>query len=286
MAVIATGFFDGVHLGHRLVIDTLVAEAARRGEDAIVVTFWPHPRMVLQKDARDLRILSTPEEKRGRLLEAGAKDVMVIPFDRDFASLEADQYLKYLMLEYGASCVVLGYDTRFGSDQLETGRIAQKAFTAGIDAVVAPEFRIADGLAVSSTRIRSALLSGDVCGAAEMLGYRYSFSGVVVGGRQLGRTIGFPTANTKLCNPLKLVPANGVYATEVEVCGERLRGMTNIGDDGRIETHIFDFDRQIYGLEIRVSFVARLRDEMRFGSLEELKSQLLIDQAACRNLLV
>ena len=278
MAVIATGFFDGVHPGHRLVIDTLVAEARRRNEEAIVVTFWPHPRTVLQKDARDFRILTSSEEKTALLKDAGATDVRVLQFSRDFAALTAAQYLKYLMLEYGASCVVLGYDTRFGSDVQGAGVIAHIASTLGLDAVIAPEWRMPDGSPMSSTRIRTTLQSGDVALASEMMGRPYSFRGIVVGGRRQGRTLGFPTANTQLCDPLKLVPAPGVYATRTTVLGITYNSMTNIDDEGRIETNIFDFDQQIYGLEVTVQFIRRLRDEMHFDSLEALKAQLAKDE--------
>ena len=284
MAVVATGFFDGVHPGHRLVISTLLAEAQRRGEEGLVVTFWPHPRTVLQKDARNFHILSTPEEKKELLMEAGAEFVKIIPFTRDFASLTAEQYLKFVMFEYDASCVILGYDTRLGSDQKGPEEIARMAAAMHLDAIIAPPFKgvAPEGENVSSTKVRRALEEGSVALASEMLGRPYKVHGVVVSGKQKGRTIGYPTANVRLYNPLKLIPGPGVYFSRVEVLGCEWYGMTNVAVDGSIETHILDFTEEIYGLDIKISFLDRIRDEHLFESLDALKVQLASDEQACR----
>ena len=285
MAVAATGFFDGVHRGHRHLLDILVSSARKRAERAIVVTFSKHPRTVLQQDARTLRLLTSTEEKIALLKACGVDSVEVLGFDRSFSSMTARQYLSEVLRDtLGVTAVVVGYDTRMGSDRLGPDAIAETASQLGLEVIVCgPEGDI------SSTRIRKALEQGLVEDAADMLGYRYMLNGVVVAGNRMGRTIGFPTANMKLYEPLKLVPLNGVYKVEVEVLGRRFSGMTNIGyrptlglgNERTIETSIFDFDEDIYGLDIELRFVSRVRDEMKFDSMKELAAQLEKDRAVC-----
>ena len=317
MAVAATGFFDGVHLGHRAVIETLLKTAHERGEQSLVITFWPHPRVVLGKDPRDLRLLTSLEEKRSKLLALGVDRVEVIPFTREFAALTAREYLEMLRRDYDVDSIVLGYDNRFGSDGLSTEQIAALAEFIGqegsprqnVSLRSTPPFtsftvpplmlpRVAQfswgepslpsassdvrpaQVYISSTVIRKSLAAGKVDAANAMLGYDYALSGVVVGGNRMGRTIGFPTANMKLREPLKCLPAVGVYLSRVTVEGRQLWGMTNIDPAGKIETHIFDFSGEIYGQDIIVTFVERIRDEIRFGSFDELKKQLERDRIA------
>ena len=324
--IATTGFFDGVHSGHRLVIDRLVSAARERGDKSLVVTFWPHPRAVLQDGARELRLLTTLEEKKSLLLGLGVDRVEVLDFSRRFASLTAEQYLRdVLQARFGVTSLLMGYDNRLGSDRLtavDLGPITQKL---GMELIVAgmrpsgtdilepsspttPPIasdgplplmwpRVAtgsgmsapEGLPVSSTRIRKALEIGDIAAANQMLGYGYALEGVVVAGNRLGRTIGFPTANMKLYEPLKLIPARGVYAVQVDVLGQTYRGMTNIGvrptvggTVPTIETHILDFSEDIYGLPLRITFLRRIRNEVRFPSLDALKAQLENDREACR----
>lgn len=292
MAVIATGFFDGVHLGHRLVTDTLLKVAQERGEQSVIVTFWPHPRTVLQDDARSLRLLSSFQEKKSLLLGLGVDRVEVLDFSREFSRLTAEQYLRdYVQGRFGGTAIVLGYDNRLGSDRLCPEEISPLASSLGLDVIIAPAF--SQPTAISSTKIRAALEKGDVQGAAAMLGYRYGLHGVVISGNQLGRTIGFPTANMQLYDPLKLIPANGVYLVEVETLGSHYYGMTNIGVKPTvsgagvrtIETHIFDFDELIYGLDIRVRFIDRIREERRFSSLDALRDQLTADRDLCGSMI-
>ncbi len=291
VAVVTTGFFDGVHLGHRHVLETVVSSARERGEEAIVVTFWPHPRTVLQQDARDFRLLTSVEEKKALLKELGIDRVEVIPFTKEFARLKADEYLRFLRKSFGATMVVMGYDNRIGSDQLTADACAQlPEFAHRIDFSVlscAPLPDYAHGEAVSSTQIRKAIEEGDVERANKMLGYDYPLHGVVVSGNKLGRTIGFPTANMQLYEPLKLLPKDGVYAVEVEIQNQdkKFKGMCNIGVrptvDGKartIETHILDFNEDIYGLPIRIKFKKRIRDEIKFESLDALRQQLALDR--------
>ena len=288
MAVAATGFFDGVHLGHRAVIETLLKTARERSEQSLILTFWPHPRTVLRGGSRDLRLLTSLEEKREMLLALGVDRVEVIPFTRDFAALTAREYLEMLRRDYGVTSIVLGYDNRFGSDGLSTDEIAKLAedISMGPEVVSSQQIRATLGgelysppdIVISSTKIRKALGVGDVREAAQMLGYEYCLSGVVVSGNMMGRTIGFPTANMKLREPLKCLPKVGAYLTRVEVEGKQLWGMTNIDHNEKIETNIFDFSDEIYGLDLKVTFVDKLRDEIHFNSFEELRGQLVRDR--------
>lgn len=281
MAVVATGFFDGVHLGHRRVISALVSSARERAEEAIVVTFATHPRAVLQQDARTLRLLSSPAEKAAMLKSLGVDRVEVLDFTRDFSRMKAEEYLRDIVRDrLGGTAVLLGYDNRLGSNQLSPEQLRPLAGRLGMDVVIVPPARLDGDIIVSSTKIRTALSEGRVGDAAAMLGYEYPVSGVVVSGKQLGRKIGFPTANMQLYEPLKLIPGRGVYLSEVETLGRRFYGMTNVGDI--IETNIFDFSEDIYGLDITVKFKKRLRDGKRLNSIEELKAQLTCDEALCR----
>ena len=323
MAVVTTGFFDGVHLGHRHVLETVVSCARERGEEATVVTFWPHPRTVLQQDARGFRLLTSLEEKKQLLLAAGIDRVEVLPFTREFAALKAEEYLQLLRERFGASVIVMGYDNRIGSDKKTAGEICDSSAVASRPLPScgwAPPSYVAEGghrpsnhispqpavlivnelhresetsschserseeSHLSSTIIRRALEEGRVEEANAMLGYRYGLYGVVVAGNRMGRKMGFPTANMQLYEPLKLVPMNGVYAVEVEVLGGTYRGMCNIGlrptVDGKvrtIETHILDFNQDIYGLPLQLRFVRRIRDERKFPSLEALREQIVLD---------
>jgi riboflavin kinase/FMN adenylyltransferase len=288
-----TGFFDGVHCGHRLVIERLVSEAHKRGDESLVVTFWPHPRAVLQNGARELRLLTTLEEKKALLAALGVDRVEVLDFSRTFAALTAEQFLRdVLQARFGVTTLLMGYDNRLGSDRLTAGQLQPVTRGLGMELTeLEPlSFRAERrNLEISSTRIRKSLEDGDIGLANEMLGYGYSLTGVVVAGNRLGRTIGFPTANLKLYEPLKLVPGRGVYVVEVQVLGQTYRGMTNIGlrptvggTFPTIETHILDFDEDIYGLPLTITFLRRLRDEVHFPSLEALKEQLAKDKEACR----
>lgn len=286
VAVVTTGFFDGVHLGHRHVLETVVSSARQRGEEAIVVSFWPHPRTVLQQDAREFRLLTSLEEKKALLLSCGIDRVEVLPFTREFSALKAEEYLQLLQERYGASLVVMGYDNRIGSDR----KTATEIYSPALSIQVVDECDSGrGGEAISSTQIRRALEAGEVERANAMLGYVYALYGVVVAGNRLGRTMGFPTANMQLYEPLKLVPFNGVYAVEAEVLGKVFRGMCNIGTRPTvggtartIETHILDFDEDIYGLPLRLRLLRRVRDERKFSSLEALKEQLVQDREQCR----
>ncbi len=334
--VVATGFFDGVHLGHRFLIDRLIGEAHRRGTQSLIVTFWPHPRNVLQNEARDFRLLSSMQEKKALLMEMGVDRVEVLEFSRAFSSLTMREYIRQVLIgRFGAKCLVLGYDNRMGCDCHNTDELADIAREEGLDVVRVGvvksgrlERRDANTGSISSTRIRNALAEGRVEDAASMLGRPYSLHGVVVAGNRLGRTIGFPTANMQLYEPLKVIPAPGVYAVYVNIpsavsaperlhttpesisigpegsaneifsCSERPLGSNNIGmcnigyrptigpgNALTIETHILDFDEDIYGLDIHIHFYKRIREERKFDSLSALADQLKADREQVRHTL-
>ena len=323
--IATTGFFDGVHCGHRLVIERLVSLAHERGDESLVVTFWPHPRAVLQNGARELRLLTTLEEKKALLAGLGVSRVEVLDFTRSFAALTAEQFLRDVLRDrFGVTTLLMGYDNRLGSDRLTASKLRPLAEAIGVELIEleplgmgkrpepvigddpsqsklwAPPSYAAEGghrfpdvhpspTHISSTVIRHLLEEGDIASATAMLGYGYSLKGVVVAGNRLGRTIGFPTANMRLYEPLKLVPRRGVYVVEVQVLGKAWHGMTNIGlrptvggTFTTIETHILGFDEDIYGLPLTITFLRRLRDKIHFPSLDELKAQLERDRAACR----
>lgn len=299
--VVATGFFDGVHLGHRKVLEALVAEARARRTESIVVTFWPHPRNVLQNDARGLRLLTSQREKEKLILACGVDRVEVIEFTREFSQLSAEKYFRqYVKWRYGADALVLGWDNRIGFNSGSTEEVARLAADMGLD-VIRTEPVCYEGSQISSTRIRNVLSEGDVAAASAMLGYDYSLRGVVVEGDKIGRTMGFPTANMQMYDPLKLVPASGVYLTKVSTLGSEFYGVTNIGTRPTVtgvsqgdalsekirtvETNIFDFNEEIYGLDISISFMARIREERRFPSLDALRTQIELDRAHCLSLL-
>ncbi len=288
--VIATGFFDGVHLGHRLTLKRLVEVAKASGDESMVVTFWPHPRTLFQRDASSLRLLNSIPEKKRLLTEAGVEHIEVLDFSREFAALTAEQYIRqYLIGKFGCKAIVLGYDNTFGSDCAPTGTVAEIARKTGVEVHVANRLSSPSGTSVSSTWIRTMLAAGDVEAANEMLGYRYPLHGAVVEGNRLGRKIGFPTANIQLYEPLKCVPGNGVYAVKVNVTGRDFFGMCNIGtrptvgqgNARTIETNIFGFDEDIYGLGIQLEFLRKIRDEVKFSSMEALAIQLAKDREKC-----
>ncbi len=287
--VIATGFFDGVHLGHRFILKQLVEAAENRGDESMVVTFWPHPRNVLHREEGNLHLLTTLDEKRRLIEEIGVSRFEVIPFSRDFSGLTTEEYLRdYIIGRFGGKAILLGYDNRIGSDQCFPDKTAEIAERLGLD-VIRPEYISSDGEAVSSTRIRIALEKGDIESANRMLGYGYRLTGTVVDGNKIGRTIGFPTANMCLDDQQKLVPGRGVYLVRVDTLGTRWNGMCNIGvrptvgmgNALTIETNIFGFDADIYGENISVEFVRKIRDEVKFNGFADLKNQLEKDREHC-----
>jgi riboflavin kinase/FMN adenylyltransferase len=292
--VLTTGTFDGVHLGHRTILRRLKELAQREQGESVLFTFHPHPRMVLFPNDNDLKLLSTQREKIEQLEQAGVDHLLIIPFSRTFSRMKALEYVRDVLVgALNVHAVVIGYDHRFGRNRegdLQVLKQLGEAYDFLVEEIPAQEI---DHVKVSSTKIRAALQAGDVHLANDLLGYPYAFSGVVVKGDQRGRTIGFPTANVALVDPMKLVPGNGVYAVEVEVRGERFKGMMNIGvrptveerTEPVIEVHLFDVDRDLYGEPMTVTLRHRLRNEMRFNGIDALKQQLEHDRTEARKVL-
>jgi riboflavin kinase/FMN adenylyltransferase len=285
-AVVTIGTFDGVHLGHKKIIDRLRDFAFASEGETVVVTFQPHPRLVLFPDDNDLRLLNTDEEKMQLLEKAGVDHVAVIDFTREFSRLSSLEFVRDILVnKIGAKKLVIGYDHHFGRNRegsFEDLRELAPLYGFGVEEIPAQDI---DHVAISSTKIRHALSEGDMSVANSFLGYSYSISGIVVKGNQRGRTIGFPTANIRVSDRFKLIPGNGVYAIKIKVKDRIHKGMLNIGirptvegTELTIEAHIFNFSEDIYDQEVRMYFLERIRDEVKFANLEELKAQLQKDQ--------
>ena len=293
--VLTTGTFDGVHRGHQVILRRL-SEIARREEgESMLFTFHPHPRMVLFPTDTDLKLLNTPAEKEALLRKAGIDHLLVVPFSRDFSRMKAFDYVRDLLVgRIGVHAVVIGYDRRLGRNREgDIHLLRQLGGTFGFRVEEIPAQEI-DEVKVSSTKVRKALVEGRVKPAGELLGYRYPLSGMVVKGDQLGRTIGFPTANIGAVDPYKLVPGDGVYAVEVDLRDGTHHGMMNIGQrptvqgaSGKrtIEVNVFGLDRDLYGEPITVRCIQRIRPEARFSDLEGLKRQLEDDRVKALELI-
>jgi riboflavin kinase/FMN adenylyltransferase len=286
--VVTIGVFDGVHRGHMVLLENLVSCASAAGGESAVITFSPHPRIVLEKSKKELSFLTTMEEKKKLLGNANIGHLIVIPFSREFSNMGACEFVKEILIgKIGAKQLIVGYDHHFGRKG-EGNYTTITRCAALYDLKVEQVEGVYDGgNAISSSAIRDALLKGRIGDACRWLGYNYSLAGKIVEGKKIGRELGFPTANIKPSDRYKLIPGNGVYAVEVAVGAERYPGMLSIGLNPTIneanrkrsiEVHIFDFDENIYGSEIRVIFRERLRDEKKFENLELLREQMRDDR--------
>ncbi|MCB9183348.1 MAG: bifunctional riboflavin kinase/FAD synthetase [Flavobacteriales bacterium] len=285
--VLTTGTFDGVHKGHRAILKRLIARARKEEGESVLFTFHPHPRMVLFPGDNDLKLLSTQEEKRALLAEAGLDHLLVVPFSRQFSRMHAVDYVRDLLVgAIGVRSIVIGYDHRFGRNRegdLMLLRRLGDVYGVEVEEIPAQEV---DHVKVSSTKIRQALQAGDAASVSELLGYDYPLSGVVVKGDQLGRTIGYPTANIGAIDPYKLIPGDGVYAVRVHLKDGERQGMLYIGErptvsgglKRNVEVNIFDLDRDLYGEAITVRFIDRIRADQRFESMDALRDQLHADK--------
>lgn len=291
-AVVTTGTFDGVHIGHRKILSRLKEVAQRTGGETVLFTFNPHPRLVLQPDL-DLRLITTLEEKVLLLREAGLDHLIIFPFTQEFSRTSSLAFVRNIIANtIGAKKLVIGYDHHFGRNR-EGSFEHLKEFgpVYGFEVEEIPAQDV-DDVNVSSTKIREALALGDVALAKNYLQSPFMLSGFVVKGNQLGHTLGFPTANVEVTNPHKIIPADGVYAVQVKCLqnGETYRGMCNIGhrptvggQHKTVEVNIFDFDKQIYGEPIRLFFEHRIRAEHRFDNLDALRQQLKKDEKQARH---
>ncbi|MGB5170347.1 MAG: bifunctional riboflavin kinase/FAD synthetase [Eudoraea sp.] len=289
---ITIGTFDGVHIGHRKILERLINDAKKSGLKSTVLTFFPHPRMVLQKDA-DIKLLNTLDEKVQILEKIGLDCLIIQPFTKDFSRLTATEFVRDLLVnELKAKKIIIGYDHRFGrnrnaniTDLMAFGN----ALGFEVEEIEAQEI---DEVSVSSTKIRNALFNGQIKTANKYLGYNYMLTGIVKRGKGIGRQLAFPTANISIEESYKLIPKNGVYFVNSILKNEVVYGMMNIGFnptvDGSkksIEVHYFDFEGDLYNQTVQVNLLERIRDEHKFNSLEELKNQLQKDRATSISLI-
>lgn len=286
--VVTIGIFDGVHRGHVEILRRIRQLAEDYGGESVVITLWPHPRLVLQPGQAELRLLTSLHEKLTIIEQHQVDKVIVLPFTHDLASMSYDSFIReYLSKRIGAKHIVVGYNHHFGKDRKGTFENLQKCarelniLAERLDPV------IIDNVRISSSGIRHMLEEGRIQAANLALGYPYFLNGTVVEGSKMGRTIGFPTANIAVDDPLKLLPRNGVYAVKAELEGKEYPGMMNIGNrptmphvmhDRTLEVNLFDFNRNIYHSRIRITFFEWLRCEIRFGSVEELVDQIKTDR--------
>lgn len=287
-AVITIGTFDGVHRGHRQIIDELISTAKSIQGESVIITFHPHPRKIVSSTILGVRLINTLEEKTELLEQLGVDHLVVVPFTDAFANQEAADYVReFLVQRFHPNTIIIGYDHRFGKERKGDYRLLEQ---------LAPDFgyrlkeipkHVLDEISISSTKIREALLEGDVMVADKLLGYEFFFSGVVVDGDKLGRQLGYPTANLQMQDEEKMVPGNGIYAVYASLTTgdtanqQRLKGMMSIGFrptvDGKkrvIEVNLFDFNEDIYGKTLRVYTKKYLRAEVKFDSLEALVKQI------------
>ncbi len=287
-AVVTSGTFDGVHIGHQKILGRLKEIAEKFNGETVVITLWPHPRLVLKPEDRSLKLLNTFEEKAELLKEQGIRHLLRIPFTREFSQISSTEFISKILVQViGTRKLVIGYDHRFGKNREGSFEELKRNGPAyGFDVEEIPRQDV-DHVAVSSSKIRHALEEGDVETAAHFLGRPYSLSGRVIKGDQLGRKLGFPTANIDVDSHYKLIPAEGIYAARIEHERRSYGGMLYIGNrptvDGStrsIEVNIFGFAQDIYGQNLKVSFIKFLRGDVKFNDLESLKQQLQEDQLA------
>ena len=298
-AIVTIGTFDGLHFGHQKIIKQLVEKAKTDGGESVILTFFPHPRMIIDPENQDLKMINTLNEKAEMLKNLGVDHLIITPFTRDFSNQLPEDYIKNTLVNnIGTKHIIIGYDHRFGKDR--SGNLADLK-TAGLHfGFTVEEIMEQDihDVAVSSTKIRQALLAGDVSLASDYLGYPFSIFGRVIKGDKIGRTIGFPTANIFVEETYKLIPGDGIYAVTVEMSTESFaslpnpelktfRGMAYIGQrptingmTRNIEVNIFDFNREIYGQDIKMNFLKFLRHDVKFTGLEALTIQLQKDKEA------
>ncbi len=292
-SIVTVGAFDGVHRGHQAILHRLVSKGREISAHPVVVSFWPHPSHVI--GSKPLRLINTLEEKKQLIRSHGIEKLVIIPFTPDFSQLSALGFIKnYLIEQFSMKYFLVGYNHHFGNDRLgDINIIKQYGKELGFEVEKAGSVEIGDEK-ISSTKIRQALTEGNVELANTYLGYTFFLSGIVSRGQMLGRTIGFPTANVQIDYDYKLLPRDGVYAVNVEIEGKFYKGMLNIGHRPTvntdkllktIEAHIIDFDQDIYGHQITIHFVKRVRDEIKFPNLDSLKSQLANDKLQVINFL-
>jgi riboflavin kinase/FMN adenylyltransferase len=283
--IVTLGTFDGVHLGHNVILDKICNTAKQENLESVLLTFFPHPRLIVSNDS-EIKMLNTMAEKAKLLKQKGIQNFIIHPFDKLFSELSPREFVAQILVkQLNIQKIIIGYDHKFGKNRAAdfNDLIAfGKEFGFEVEEISAKQV---DEVAVSSTKIRNSLLEGNISLANDYLGYSYMLSGIVIKGNQLGRTIGFPTANIEVSENYKLIPKNGVYIVSAIVNNQTIFGMMNIGikptlgdNVPTIEVHLLNFSEDIYNQKIQVNVIERLRDEQKFESFEALKSQLEIDK--------
>lgn len=291
--VITTGTFDGLHLGHQKVISHTINIAREKNGTPVILTFWPHPRLVLGKG--DFNLLNTFEEKNQIFKDLGVEHVYYQKFTPEFAQLSSEEYVKTILVEkFGVHTLVVGYDHQFGKER--TGKfetLGDLAIKYGFSLEKVDALNV-NSLSVSSTKIRNLIENGNVCESNKMLGYDYSVEGNVVEGHKIGAKLGFPTANIKLSDTKKMIPGNGVYAVYARINEKIYKGALNIGyrptfpdqlHEKSIEVNLFDFSDNIYNAQITVYFIKKLREELKFNTVDDLISQMHLDKENAKTVL-
>lgn len=285
-AVVTSGTFDGVHIGHQKILARLIEIARRHKGESVVLTFWPHPRLVLHPEEDTLKLLNTFEEKAELLKDAGIGHLVRIPFTKEFSNYSSEDFIRKILVDtIGTRKLVIGYDHRFGHNREGSfEQLKENGPKYGFEVEEIPRQDI-DRVGVSSTRIRNALAGGDIDTATHFLGRPYSITGRVIPGDKLGRLLGFPTANIEIDTKFKLIPEDGVYAVTVRHEQDQYKGMMYIGNRPTIngsrrslEVNLFDFNEEIYGDSLTIFFHKMIRPDFRFQDLEDLKKQLAIDK--------
>jgi riboflavin kinase/FMN adenylyltransferase len=284
---VTTGTFDGVHNGHKVIIEQLKRAAAKIGGESVILTFFPHPRMVLYPDDNDLRLLNTINERISMLEKTGIDHLIIHPFSKEFSRLSSTEFVRDILVnQLNVGRLVIGYDHHFGRNREGSFKHLEELaplYDFEVEEISAQEIQQVN---ISSTKVRTSLLNGEIYAANQFLGYNYFLKGTVVNGEKTGRKIGFPTANIEINEWYKLIPTNGVYAVKVKINDAFFDGMLNIGkrptlnnnNKETIEVNIFNFDKEIYGQEIEIHFFEKIRTEKKFESLAALTNQLKIDK--------
>ncbi len=293
-AIVTIGTFDGVHLGHQAILKDMVKTAKEIGGETVVITFYPHPRQVLNINAANLRFITTQDEKLELLEKSGVDNVIVVNFTKEFSRVSSEDFIcNYILRHISPVKLVIGYDHHFGNNRMGDFNLLNEMQNKYDFEVQRIEAHDVENIAVSSTKIRHSLQQGDIERANALLGYQFSYIGKVVSGNKIGREIGYRTANINVEREFRLIETSGVYATYVEYEGSLYKSMTYIGkkptvnndETENIEVHLFDFDGDLYDKEIKVRFVKRVRGEQKFESLEALKKQLELDEKNIREIL-
>jgi len=289
-SVVTIGTFDGVHIGHKKILERIIFNAKELKCESVVLTFFPHPRMVLQ-DNSVVQLLNTVDEKTILLEKTGVNNLIIHPFNQEFSRLTAEEFVKEILVnQLNIQKIIIGYDHRFGRNRtadINDLIVFGEEYGFEVEQISAQEI---NDNAISSTKIRNAILDGNIVLANNYLGYNYFFSGNVVKGKQLGRTIGFPTANISIEEDYKLIPKNGVYIVKMNYKENTIYGMMNIGtrptvsgQDQTIEVNFFDFNKDIYNELITIELLDFIREEQKFNSLDSLKNQLYLDKETSRS---